>query len=545
LIDSLVASRLVIQADSGKYFLAWEVRIPEIQFDGQWIYLIDATNGNVLTKHSTIINDIASVRTTQPQANIYLQHPGINSATTLINPLNVNLSGYIQGTYANILNYATSRAYAYNSDFAYSITDTHFDEANLYYHIDNFRRNYIDGLGFSAFTQITATAHFPFSSPNANYNQVDHQLRFSDGQGWSGYNSFAREDKVIMHEYTHAVTDYIAHLVIGTSGETASIHEGNSDYFAGSFTGRPLILEYSLAGFQTDWRNLTSPYIATYSQGNPWPTVECHYGGEFWSSALWNLRTNIGQYYADNVIYKGLSGIPTNSSFLQYRQAIMNADMIYFGGTHMGQIAHTFYLKGIGPDQFVFTTISGPGNLDFKETGTYTALANGGSENRSYQWYVSDNGGSSWTILGTTSTQSRMMSYSDFILRCDVHDNGTGESASVQKVIYYGIEQFSLRAGKKLMHIGQEIPNAYSIEQNYPNPFNPSTVIAFAIPSDGNVSVKVYDMVGREVASLVSGYCTAGRYEIAFDGTRLPSGIYIYRIQSGAFSAVKKMQLVK
>ena len=89
------------------------------------------------------------------------------------------------------------------------------------------------------------------------------------------------------------------------------------------------------------------------------------------------------------------------------------------------------------------------------------------------------------------------------------------------------------------------IPNFYSLQQNYPNPFNPATKITYTIPKAGNVQLKVYDILGREVASLVNEVKQPGVYTVNFNASNYASGIYFYRIQSGDFSAVKKMVLVK
>jgi len=88
-------------------------------------------------------------------------------------------------------------------------------------------------------------------------------------------------------------------------------------------------------------------------------------------------------------------------------------------------------------------------------------------------------------------------------------------------------------------------PQEYRLMQNYPNPFNPSTSIKFQTSNTNFVSLKVYDMLGREVTTLVSDQKPAGTYEVRFDATGLASGIYYYRITAGGFSDVKKMVLVK
>ncbi|MCH7772776.1 MAG: T9SS type A sorting domain-containing protein, partial [Bacteroidetes bacterium] len=89
------------------------------------------------------------------------------------------------------------------------------------------------------------------------------------------------------------------------------------------------------------------------------------------------------------------------------------------------------------------------------------------------------------------------------------------------------------------------LPFGYSLLQNYPNPFNPSTSIQYAISSRQFVVLKVYDVLGNEVATLVNEVKHAGSYEVEFDGTRLTSGIYFYRIISGSYSDTKKLVLLK
>lgn len=93
--------------------------------------------------------------------------------------------------------------------------------------------------------------------------------------------------------------------------------------------------------------------------------------------------------------------------------------------------------------------------------------------------------------------------------------------------------------------IGSEIPDKYSIYQNYPNPFNPTTKIKFDIAQKGFTNIKVFDILGREVSVLFSGELAPGKYETSFNATGLNSGVYFYRIQSGNYSEVKRMLLVK
>jgi len=89
------------------------------------------------------------------------------------------------------------------------------------------------------------------------------------------------------------------------------------------------------------------------------------------------------------------------------------------------------------------------------------------------------------------------------------------------------------------------VVNKFSLEQNYPNPFNPSTSIQYRVSSTSNVSLKVYDVLGNEVATLVNEEKPAGSYEVKFDAAGLSSGIYFYKLQAGTFTETKKMTLIK
>lgn len=89
------------------------------------------------------------------------------------------------------------------------------------------------------------------------------------------------------------------------------------------------------------------------------------------------------------------------------------------------------------------------------------------------------------------------------------------------------------------------VPFAYKLEQNYPNPFNPTTNISFSIPISGNVTIKVFDILGREVTTVLNKSMSAGQYSVPFNAVNLESGVYIYQIQSNNFVDAKKMMLVK
>ena len=89
------------------------------------------------------------------------------------------------------------------------------------------------------------------------------------------------------------------------------------------------------------------------------------------------------------------------------------------------------------------------------------------------------------------------------------------------------------------------LPSNHSLSQNYPNPFNPVTTIDFALPEDEHVSLSVYNVLGKQVEEIVTGYLTAGNHSVTFQAENLPSGVYFYRLEAGNFMQMKKMVLIK
>ena len=98
---------------------------------------------------------------------------------------------------------------------------------------------------------------------------------------------------------------------------------------------------------------------------------------------------------------------------------------------------------------------------------------------------------------------------------------------------------------EKLRQYNTTLPDYFSISQNFPNPFNPMTIIKYELPENSRVQLKIYDILGKEVAELVNEDKPAGYHEVEFNASSLPSGIYFYRIQAGSFVDTKKMILMK
>ena len=115
------------------------------------------------------------------------------------------------------------------------------------------------------------------------------------------------------------------------------------------------------------------------------------------------------------------------------------------------------------------------------------------------------------------------------------------DGPAIELLANFGVQELVTGVVKE----NNTIPNVYSLNQNYPNPFNPSTTISYAIPATQLVTLKIYNLLGQEVATLVNQEQTAGNYTVKLDASSFASGIYFYSLQAGNFTSTKKMMLMK
>ncbi len=108
-----------------------------------------------------------------------------------------------------------------------------------------------------------------------------------------------------------------------------------------------------------------------------------------------------------------------------------------------------------------------------------------------------------------------------------------------------GIFYFENNDVSGIQNVSSSIPQEFKLYQNYPNPFNPRTVITYQLTVSTFVTMKVYDVLGNEVAQLVNSKQGAGSYSVIFDAGKLPSGVYFYKLEADRFSENKKMLLIK
>lgn len=335
-------------------------------------------------------------------------------------------------------------------------------------------------------------------------------------------------------------------------------------YFFDVNTGYAVGGSYSLVGrvFKTtnggiNWVNTTDPWINSYLWGIQFIDQQTGYvsgtygvfktinGGTNWNqvftlapgilnlsrSSISFMDANTGYYLADSgMVYKTING-GNNWQLMRSAEPSRFFD-IEFLNSNTGIIC--------GENSKVYKTTNGGNNwlnvnpvgssvflglyFNDQNTGYLTALGSA---------YKTTNGGNNWTnIFNAGSRYLYNVHFSDANTGYMVSDTGTVYKTTTGGVI--GINPIST-----------EIPNDFSLEQNYPNPFNPTTNIKFALPKAAFVKLAVYDMLGREVESLVSQQMSPGTYVVDWNAAKFSSGIYMYKLTTSDFSMVKKMSLIK
>jgi hypothetical protein len=158
-----------------------------------------------------------------------------------------------------------------------------------------------------------------------------------------------------------------------------------------------------------------------------------------------------------------------------------------------------------------------------------------------------------FTVLATSTPHRALIDsvYTDSSLGADVHiytridiSDNTGTGVYLPGFVH-GYVDVQIPTGVDDDPDGAILPTEFVLDQNYPNPFNPTTAICFALPQAGVVRLDVFNILGQQTVTLIDGRREAGRYTVDFDGAKLPSGIYFYRLQYEGSTLTRKMMLVK
>ncbi|MBZ0203975.1 MAG: T9SS type A sorting domain-containing protein [Ignavibacteria bacterium] len=304
-----------------------------------------------------------------------------------------------------------------------------------------------------------------------------------------------------------------------------------------------------------NFRNVLTGIICGNPVAGRWSMWKTSNGGINWDSTGMFLPQSGGETGFNNSLYGKNMNIRfgTNNSRIYYSTNygltwIIQSTSPEVNSTAVWFYAHDSTYGNLGGDSLLKTTNSGS-NWEFIHPSAGSGKISGFTWGNFYvessfppsiQWYVrNDNkiyvfgGGNIVPIYIAPSGVYRYLSdhfnFGETVYA--VRSNG-------------GITKFSTYI-VSVQQISTEIPERWLLSQNYPNPFNPNTHIGFRIAESGLVRVTVFDALGKEIQTLVNQELQPGTYDVDFNGTDMPSGVYYYKIESGSFAETKKMVLIK
>ena len=284
----------------------------------------------------------------------------------------------------------------------------------------------------------------------------------------------------------------------------------------------------------TGWFVGTYKVFRTYDGGN---TLDSFYAPWFTNYDIYFKDINSGIFCGSGRVFKSTNGgmnwfdtnVPVGGMFYEFRKLAVFDDNVWVVGSSSPVFRSTNFCETweiITPGQQI-------GGI-----GIHFINQNTGYIGRSLNNLIkTTNSGYNWYEQRTDSTSLAFISSITF-----ANDTVGWYSCGVGKIFK------TITAGQWLTNVtsySNQTPNKFSLSQNYPNPFNPQTKIEYSIPKDDFVTVKIYNLLGREVMILENEYKKSGSYKITFDGANLSSGVYYYKISSGKFEQVKKMILIK
>jgi len=553
LIEMQIAE-IMIYPTEDEALLVWNVFIRS-SISETYQIIIDAETEKILD-----IQDLLP-KTTTGTVNYYPIDPINSSLLTNQNAYRLDDTGYLRGEYVNVLTDLTSRAYHKYEVFTYQPSNVHFNEANVYWHVDNIAHNYYNSNLEHTMDPIDAIimnvgggAYDPYDdhiycgaltdtldSPNENPGRV---------------RIFSRKDDGIYHEYTHAVVMRIG-LNYNTS-EVMARNEGYADYFACSFTNDPVYGEWY--AYDEPHMRIVNNSSSTFNYKN-WGYISynnnyngpAHLNGMIWSGACWDLRTALGQTVADKIIFEGVINVNGSFDFETAMDGIISADYDFYSGAHVNTIESIFNNRSIlNPSAPMGLSVSG----SYGQHPTISWTRSKEPDVSGYEVYRSFNGGAYGLVY--TINKSYVTNYTD--------PNSTVGSSSDPLVCYkvkakdkYGNK--SALSSSVCVHdggINKEITNndieeikEYSLSEGFPNPFNPSTNIRITVPEKSIIKLEVFNALGKKMTTLENGTVETGKYEYKFNANNLPRGIYYVHltcnglINVNSFSKTNKVILLK
>jgi zinc metalloprotease ZmpB len=589
------ATLMVFRAESGRDHLAYRVSMTNENPLGDWEVFVDATTGEVLSIEDLFVNERV-----QGSGYVYLSDPlsagrrmynatgfadnndaDSDSLTGYRTPITLDSLTYedgvykLKGPYCNVTDIespADPQFYAATSPDGFSFTRSaqEFEAVNVYYNVSTAYKRLLD-LGFSvpSLTQIRLDPHGYLGQDNSHFSPSGNWIAWGEG----GVDD-AEDADVIWHEYGHAIMYNI--IPNWGGGESGALGEGFGDYWAGSysrFLGQwaPTDFQYNWVfnwdGHNPYWLGRTLNDSRTYPFGN----LQIHTAGQIWSSALMGIWNDLGRDITDRLVIKSFYYLGSGTTGIDAAQAIIQADRDLYNGSHiqtllywLGTVKHFIdpvnFLPTIAHTPLVGTqSPSGP----FEIRATITSF-HGLNHRAVIVVWGRGNAITDTTVMIPTQTPSEFLASipgngTPGIVRYYISATDTTGVVATAPLNAPIQNCYSFQVGEPSVSGVVEtglIPASYALGQNFPNPFNPTTAITYALPGPAAVTLKVYNSLGQEVASLIDQTQSAGYHEVVWHarnngGTNVSSGIYFYRIEarsttgSESFVQMKKMTLLR
>jgi len=295
-----------------------------------------------------------------------------------------------------------------------------------------------------------------------------------------------------------------------------------------------------------------------WANAGPWTAA-----ATYWATyRSWGMRTE-GSAPAVTGWCQGFTDVtfPPTGWTLTGAAALWSRNVVSGFGVGLGSAKADFYNVSAGGTQQLNSIVFGTPTASGDSLIFQNAYCTFATENDQLQIQTSTNGGTTWVPLVTlnggvsgplVTAPPQTASFTPTAAQWKYQRLAL--PVGVNRVQFNGISAFgnnlyidSICYKPAIVGISNNntVAKEFSLSQNYPNPFNPTTNIKFGLPTSGNVKLVVFDVLGREVTTLVNEFKTSGIYTVDFDASMLSSGVYFYRIDAGNFTQTKKMLLVK
>ncbi len=373
------AEMVILRTDEGD-FLSWRTEVATYLPYGDWEIFIDASSMEILQTRDLLIcikpeekpssikppveNRRSDVRLdkgamTTGSGEVFIANPlndhperynwrefdsqltGVTDPVTLTN---LDGSGLLVGPWVEVFNSAAPRADEPTLTYVYTptIVEGHFQEVNVYFHINEFQEYFQNVLGIpNARNRVTDCYAHQGSDDNSDYSPSQDRIRYGDG----GVDD-SDDGEIVLHEYGHAVhNDIIPGFVY--AGESGAISEGFGDYFGATYGNNALVGEWDATSYNPG----PPPFLRRTDTTKHYPediVNQVHSDGEIISAAWWDFRNLVGGQVADQIIIEGMFYTGINATFQDYADGMVAADQALYGGSHVGYIFQAFGNRGIG-----------------------------------------------------------------------------------------------------------------------------------------------------------------------------------------------------